>query len=88
VPGGLEKRLLDNSLILIIFFYDNFMIGTHGGEDGADISADRLYFGADASPNLCFDGLVKSQTEHFRSWFDTSPRTENQVLGVASRRSP
>ncbi len=64
------------------------MIGTHGGEDGADISADRLYFGADASPNLCFDGLVKSQTEHFRSWFDTSPRTENQVLGVASRRSP
>jgi hypothetical protein len=55
VPGGLEKRLLDNSLISIIFFYDNFMIGTHGGEDGADISADRLYFGMTPAPGTCLE---------------------------------
>jgi hypothetical protein len=37
---------------------------------------------------ISFDGLVKSQTEHFRSWFDTSPRTEKQALSVALERSP
>jgi hypothetical protein len=35
-----------------------------------------------------FDGFVKSQKAAFRSWFDTSPRTENQALGITSKRSP
>jgi hypothetical protein len=35
-----------------------------------------------------FDGLVKSQKSPFRSWFDTSPRTENQIVTVHPIRSP
>jgi len=34
------------------------------------------------------DELVKSQDALFRSWFDTSPRTENQTLTVSVVRSP
>jgi len=34
------------------------------------------------------DGFVNSPVMPFRSWFDTSPRTENQTLAVASKRSP
>jgi hypothetical protein len=35
-----------------------------------------------------FDAFVKSQGTAFRSWFDTSPRTENQILTVYLIRSP
>jgi hypothetical protein len=35
-----------------------------------------------------FDGFVKSRRTAFRSWFDTSPRTENQILTVYLIRSP
>jgi hypothetical protein len=34
------------------------------------------------------DALVKSQKPAFRSWFDTSPRTENQLVTVRPIRSP
>jgi hypothetical protein len=34
------------------------------------------------------DGLVKTHKPAFRSWFDTSPRTENQTLAVLMIRSP
>jgi len=34
------------------------------------------------------DGLVKSRLAPFRSWFDTSPRTEIQALTLARKRSP
>jgi hypothetical protein len=42
-----------------MFCYDDFLIGAHGGEDGADISSGRLHFGADVSSNLCFGGCEK-----------------------------
>jgi hypothetical protein len=34
------------------------------------------------------DGLVKSPLAPFRSWFDTSPRTENQMVTAHPVRSP
>ena len=34
------------------------------------------------------DEFVKSPRSSFRSWFDTSPRTENQILTVYPIRSP
>jgi hypothetical protein len=34
------------------------------------------------------DELVKSPLAPFRSWFDTSPRTENQILTIYIIRSP
>jgi len=37
---------------------------------------------------LNIDGFVKSRRPAFRSWFDTSPRTENQILTVYLIRSP
>jgi len=33
-------------------------------------------------------GIVKNQKPRFRSWFDTSPRTEIQSLTVDWKRSP
>jgi hypothetical protein len=38
--------------------------------------------------NAKVDEFVKSQSPPFRSWFDTSPRTENQALTDAVKRSP
>jgi hypothetical protein len=37
---------------------------------------------------LNIDGFVKNQKAAFRSWFDTSPRTEDQALRITSKRSP
>ena len=34
------------------------------------------------------DGFVKSHRTAFRSWFDTSPRTENQMITSHPVRSP
>jgi len=33
-----------------MFCYDDFLIGAHGGEDGADISSERLHFGVAPAP--------------------------------------
>jgi hypothetical protein len=41
---------------------------------------------ADTAPAKV-DGLVKSAMARFRSWFYTSPRTENQTFRVVSKRS-
>ena len=69
--------------ILIMSLYDNpgnpsplMGEGKGGGEKDGD------------SSGALFDGLVKSQGTAFRSWFDTSPRTENQTLMVFMIRSP
>jgi hypothetical protein len=41
-----------------------------------------------ALQTIFLDAFVKSQTPAFRSWFDTSPRTENQIVTVHRIRSP
>jgi hypothetical protein len=33
-------------------------------------------------------GLVKCPLALFRSWFDTSPRTENKIVAIIIIRSP
>ena len=38
--------------------------------------------------SLNVDGFAKSRRTSFRSWFDTSPRTENQILTLYLIRSP
>jgi hypothetical protein len=38
--------------------------------------------------NTTVEGIARSGVAPFRSWFDTSPRTKNQVLRIAFNRSP
>jgi hypothetical protein len=50
-------------------------------EDGISV-----FYGAIKS--ICLDGLAKSRSLAFRSWFDTSPRTENEMVTAHNVRSP
>jgi hypothetical protein len=50
-------------LRLIIFLYDDSLIGEHGGETGADISSERLHFGMTPDPGTWFRGFQEKELE-------------------------
>jgi hypothetical protein len=64
----------------MIFSWDDFLIGAHRGDNGADISSGRLHFGADVSSNLCFGGCEKRAGSQGELGWDLWQVAEKRLL--------